>query len=147
MNVSSSASGRDTATRVRRLAFVAVSLLLAAAPRSHAEPEHPGAALYRQHCAACHGESGTGDGPVADALLVKPADLTTISRRSGGRFPFWEVMKTIDGRSAVRGHGRSDMPVWGKIFRDDAGWDFERRARVQGKITFLTEYVESLQKK
>jgi mono/diheme cytochrome c family protein len=35
-----------------------------------------GAALYARHCAACHGESGVGDGPSAAGFSTKPANLT-----------------------------------------------------------------------
>jgi len=35
-----------------------------------------GKLLYALNCALCHGESGLGDGPVAEKLLVNPADLT-----------------------------------------------------------------------
>lgn len=35
-----------------------------------------GASLYAQHCAACHGPHGYGDGPKAVSLAVKPANLT-----------------------------------------------------------------------
>ncbi len=31
--------------------------------------------LYLTNCAACHGESGLGDGPAAKVLTRKPADL------------------------------------------------------------------------
>ncbi|WP_428423481.1 c-type cytochrome [Methylibium sp.] len=35
-----------------------------------------GAELYLQHCVACHGAGGRGDGPLAARLKVKPANLT-----------------------------------------------------------------------
>jgi hypothetical protein len=41
-----------------------------------AESIMAGAALYPQHCAACHGTAGHGDGPLASTLPVPPADLT-----------------------------------------------------------------------
>ncbi|MDR7485527.1 MAG: CopD family protein [Armatimonadota bacterium] len=34
-----------------------------------------GGRLYRQHCQACHGPAGAGDGPAAAALRPPPADL------------------------------------------------------------------------
>jgi mono/diheme cytochrome c family protein len=34
-----------------------------------------GQAVYMQTCAACHGESGRGDGPQAPGLPTQPADL------------------------------------------------------------------------
>jgi mono/diheme cytochrome c family protein len=38
-----------------------------------------GAAVYAQHCAACHGASGHGDGPDADTLSPPPSDLAWLS--------------------------------------------------------------------
>ncbi len=35
-----------------------------------------GFALYGQHCASCHGESGVGDGPASAGLDPKPSNLT-----------------------------------------------------------------------
>jgi len=48
---------------------------LAATPASPA-PAPPGQALYAMHCAACHGESGKGDGPSAAGFASKPSNLT-----------------------------------------------------------------------
>ena len=57
----------------------------AAAP---ALPTLTGAALYARQCAACHGERGTGDGPNARFLPVRPAthaDPVQMSARSDDR--------------------------------------------------------------
>src|SRR5580704_12515521 len=56
-----------------------------------------GADLYRAHCGACHGFDGKGGGSVAQALKVKPADLTILSKSSGGKFPTEQVRKIISG--------------------------------------------------
>ncbi len=41
-----------------------------------ARPDLPqGQLLYTQHCAACHGESGRGNGPAAIAMDVRPRDF------------------------------------------------------------------------
>jgi mono/diheme cytochrome c family protein len=34
-----------------------------------------GKALYRKYCSNCHGTNGQGDGPLANKLTPKPADL------------------------------------------------------------------------
>ena len=51
-------------------------------------PTLTGAALYARQCAACHGERGTGDGPNARFLPVRPAthaDPVQMSARSDDR--------------------------------------------------------------
>lgn len=37
----------------------------------------PGKPFYDANCAACHGSTGHGDGPVGKSLPVAPFDLTT----------------------------------------------------------------------
>ncbi|HTF36041.1 MAG TPA: cytochrome c [Myxococcota bacterium] len=77
-----------------------------------------GGELYRRYCASCHGVEGRGDGPLAASLNQKPADLTTLAKRNGGKFDEAAVMMTIDGRLLVAQHGPRDMPVWGAIFAE-----------------------------
>lgn len=38
-----------------------------------------GQSMYQIHCALCHGDQGKGDGPVAEALVRKPADLSSVN--------------------------------------------------------------------
>ncbi|TIU18423.1 MAG: cytochrome c [Mesorhizobium sp.] len=75
-----------------------------------------GKAEYMNSCAVCHGLEGKGDGPLGDELLKRPSDLTRLSRRNGGEFPYWRVFAVIDGRGMVPAHGNRDMPVWGRQF-------------------------------
>ena len=100
--------------------------------------------LFRTFCAACHGERGTGDGPVA-ALLVAPVpDLTTVAARAEGRFSRPDVYAAIDGRRAVPSHGPSGMPIWGDVLKSTEGRD---DAIVKQRIEALVLHVESLQRK
>jgi mono/diheme cytochrome c family protein len=102
-----------------------------------------GSATYKSYCAGCHGAAGKGDGPLAEQLRFLPADLTRIARRNGGKYPAERVAKIIDGRAAVPGHGGSDMPVWGDVFKNSReGYD-ERR--VKERIQELVHYLASLQ--
>ncbi|MCE8008440.1 cytochrome c [Aestuariivita sp.] len=73
--------------------WVALVGLTACAPDQPAS----GAKLYRDNCVACHGLSGTGAGPLAADLPVAAADLTGLSARNGGEFPWVHVMATIHG--------------------------------------------------
>lgn len=75
-----------------------------------------GRPTYEQYCAVCHGPAGKGDGGAATLLTVKPADLTQLSKKNNGVFPFWQVYRVIDGREEVKGHGTREMPIWGRSF-------------------------------
>jgi mono/diheme cytochrome c family protein len=101
--------------------------------------------LYRTYCAACHGTNAKGDGPLADSMRRRPADLTEIAKRNKGVFAADEVFRIIDGRSPVKGHGGPDMPVWGDVFtRSVDGGD---PAVVGARIKALVAYLESIQAK
>ena len=102
-----------------------------------------GRSLYRAWCRTCHGDEAKGDGPTAEYLSPKPADLTLLSRKNKGIFPFEEVVKKIDGREKVKGHGSSDMPVWGMELKKTEGDMTEEQ--LQDNFAALTHYIRSLQ--
>lgn len=107
-----------------------------------------GKQLFMDHCASCHGASGEGSGPVAAFLTVSPTDLTRIRERNDGTFPFLKVFQVIDGRTGVRAHGDTQMPVWGGAFKAEAGdtyGPYGGEEFVRARITALTFYVQSLQ--
>ncbi len=63
-----------------------------------------GESVYRTYCLNCHGAKGRGDGPVADSLTPKPADLAseTVQKKSEK-----ELLTIIrDGKSGT------SMPSW-----------------------------------
>lgn len=127
-------------------AAFAIQLSSGAAPLQ-AEPDSGLAALgkntFRAYCASCHGKEARGDGPVAEHLRVAPTDLTGITDRNGGEFPAERVAQIIDGREKVRGHGSSDMPIWGDAFgKADESLSDEQ---VRSKITNLVHFLESIQ--
>ncbi len=103
-----------------------------------------GAEVFRAYCASCHGAAGKGDGPVAPALKVPPADLTTLARRNGGRFPAVRVFQSVEGSAAFPAHGSREMPVWGTVLRQRSG---SSEAQVKLSVRNLTNYIESLQVK
>jgi mono/diheme cytochrome c family protein len=123
----------------------AISLLLLAPPSVLRAAEGAGIRnwgkqLFTKHCAPCHGADGRGGGPVAAALRTRPADLTQITRRHEGKFPFLQVVAFIDGERPVAAHGSREMPIWGDIFRWQSG---EHAARAE--IYALAQYIESIQ--
>ncbi|MCP3964141.1 MAG: cytochrome c [bacterium] len=102
-----------------------------------------GRASYRVYCRSCHGNQARGDGIVADVLKIPPSDLTRISARREGEFPFEEIRELIDGRKDVQGHGNRDMPIWGDAFK--VATDTQDDAVVAEKITQLVYFLRSIQ--
>jgi mono/diheme cytochrome c family protein len=107
-----------------------------------------GQAEYLNSCAVCHGVDGKGNGPLRDLLMKRPADLTRLSRRNGGTFPYSRVFATIDGRYAVPSHGDREMPVWGREFLEEdaktygpSGGEVVTTERIHN----LAGYIETLQ--
>ena len=111
----------------------------------YVQPENISAArgpeMFRGYCAVCHGVDGQGGGPAADSLKKRPADLTQLSRKNGGKFPTVRVANVIQGDDVVASHGSRDMPIWGSVFRT-----LGDRASVKLRVQNLTAYLESLQR-
>jgi mono/diheme cytochrome c family protein len=102
---------------------------------------------FRQYCAPCHGMDGTGDGPVADTLKKKPANLTLLSKNNGGKFPYDHVFNMISGKEVIASHGTREMPIWGVVFSQSRmpGAPGRTEAQVKAKINTIISYIESIQ--
>ncbi len=138
-------------TKLGSLAGLLMATVLWATPGSAQEADvvTAGKREFRQHCAVCHGLGGTGDSVMVNLnlLTVKPPDLTQLSKRNKSTFPFWHVYRIIDGREAVKGHGTSDMPIWGDAFREEEGTSLTAETRASGRILQLVHYLQSIQEK
>jgi mono/diheme cytochrome c family protein len=103
-----------------------------------------GKEMFMSYCASCHGKNAKGDGPAANALKQLPADLTTLAKRNGGKYPSDKVTSILRGQAKLMAHGDQEMPVWGPVFwRMSQG----REEQVQMRIANLNHYLESLQEK
>jgi mono/diheme cytochrome c family protein len=110
---------------------------------------------YEAHCAVCHGLSGEGSGPFAQLLkssTVVP-NITELSKKNNGVFPFMHVYETIDGTQSLTAHGPRQMPVWGPRYKSEVGESFyddfraDAEAFARARILALTEYIYRLQAK
>ena len=73
-----------------------------------------GGALFATHCASCHGDTGAGDGPLADTLPAPPANFTVhVPFHPDGVLYAW----ISDG---IRGTG---MPAWADQLSEQDRWD------------------------
>ncbi|MGH9701952.1 MAG: c-type cytochrome [Candidatus Acidiferrales bacterium] len=110
------------------------------------QPTSPasGAEMYKAYCAVCHGPDGKGTGPAAAELKTKPADLSTLAKRHGGKFPDEYVVTVLRFGTTAAAHGTSDMPTWGPLFSVVSGQD---KAQVDMRISNLIRYLKTLQEK
>ena len=108
--------------------------------------------MYGKLCAACHGIGGDGHGPAAPAFRLPVADLTTLAKNNGGKFPYEEfdmVMRFGKNNSSPGYHRAAAncpecMPVWEPLF---ATLPNETEATIHQRINNLARYVASLQAK
>ncbi|MFN6924447.1 MAG: c-type cytochrome [Tabrizicola sp.] len=109
-----------------------------------------GAEDYATFCAACHGPGGRGDGPAAEGLAKRPADLTRLAAGNGGAFPGTRVMAKIWGYTGVapgKASG-SPMPEFGPLLQGDlvpydGGDGIQTPTPV--RLVQIAEYVKTLQ--
>lgn len=71
--------------------------------------------LYAKNCAACHGESGGGDGIVADQTVQKPAAFADLNY-------MFTMRSDVLYAKIRRGGMGTDMPNFGTIFTQDETW-------------------------
>jgi cytochrome c len=94
------------------LLFAMAVLLFFSTAEICAQTAGTGKADYQNYCAGCHGTDGTG----AKDVDIPGPDLTHLSKKNGGSFPFQEVYDVIDGRKLAAAHKRLlSMPLWGYI--------------------------------
>src|SRR6056297_173909 len=129
-------------TSICKSVAVTIACLLAGAVQA----DEVGKAEYMNACASCHGDSGAGDGPLAELMTVPVPSLTGLSAANEGQYPMLKVIHTIDGRQGTRGHGYP-MPVWGSRFEadlEDSG-PYGAEVIVRGRILSIAYYLETLQ--
>lgn len=84
-----------------------------------------GQRLYKQHCVPCHGQTGTGDGPLAKKEGYKVADLTLsrLSDQTDGEI-FYKISK-----------GKDPMPDFEKQLNGRERWDVVCYVRTLLRVT------------
>ncbi len=105
-----------------------LTLAAVSAPEASAEPfedklpaAFEGRRLYVSYCQLCHGTDGKGDGPLAKAMKISPANLnTTVRSRSD---TILTKIITGEGRQTITGRDRHNllseaMPEWKDVFTE-----------------------------
>jgi len=127
--------------RTGKQALAAILIVMSAV---HAYAQS-GEADYRHYCASCHGLDGKGRGAWNGTRVP---DLTQLRRKNGGKFPFENVYRVVDGRSKFPWHQRRpDMPFWGQVFQEEEKNEPAAKAKVEARIAAIVDYVRGLQEK
>jgi putative copper export protein/methionine-rich copper-binding protein CopC/mono/diheme cytochrome c family protein len=89
---------------------------------------------YQQHCAACHGEEGRGDGPAGLALSPRPADFGDghLTIHPDGDLYYW-IRNGIEGTA---------MPGFGQQLSSEDTWhlvNYLRRLSVEAQAAYSSE--------
>ena len=100
--------------------------LVALAWRSRTTPERlaEGQQLYAKNCAACHGETGKGDGVIAPSLKKTPTmpGMAMTGHETVAPINFTDAKNMLGASDAIlegkiiRGGMGTGMPYWGPIF-------------------------------
>jgi high-affinity iron transporter len=59
-----------------KMSFLAIAVLIAAGMQT-ASAAQSAEDIYSEKCAACHGDTGKGDGPAGKAMTPSPASFST----------------------------------------------------------------------
>jgi len=136
--------------------FVGTLLVLAATAvaatcnaQEQFQPADQGRRDFESDCAMCHGVDGKGGGSYARLQQLKTPDLTLLTVRNRGEFPYRQVAEIIDGRHSTIIHGIPGMPIWGDRFEAVAAAECrdthcDPESVVRARVRALTEYIRRL---
>ena len=120
--------------------------LMAGCVASEMPDANEGRQLFAENCAACHGMTGKGDGPIARDLGRVPADLTQLSKWDEG-FDRARVLSVIDGYTRAQ-KGVHRMPEFGAILTGETvpvDLGNGEMSPVTRPLAALLFYLESIQ--
>jgi mono/diheme cytochrome c family protein len=100
-----------------------------------------GKVWYEQYCTPCHGVGGTPGSAVFPGTK-KRIDLRTYQQRNGGTFPSWRWWDVTFNPQP----GAAHTDVWERI-RDDQTGAVDRDITARGVVSYIEQYVRSIQEK
>ena len=78
-----------------------------------ADAASAGAEIFKTDCAACHGETGHGDGSAGVGLYPAPKNLAELQTRVSDDYLFWRINTGKDGTAMVSWKGiLTEEQIW-----------------------------------
>lgn len=113
----------------------------------HATKE--GKKTFLHFCAVCHGKDGKGGDSSLYKLKQPAPDLTIVTTKNNGAFPWLDMFRVINSQESIGAHGSTEMPEWGSLF-DLRNWGDEENDKfaeeiVYGRLFVLLVYLNSIQ--
>ncbi|MDH5766369.1 MAG: cytochrome c, partial [Gammaproteobacteria bacterium] len=102
-----------------KLLLLSVLITCTSNTLAQAPTAYEGRRLFVSYCQLCHGPDGKGNGPLAKAMKISPADLTTTVRSRSDTI--LTKIITGEGRQTITGRDRHNllseaMPEWKNVF-------------------------------
>ena len=125
----------------RLLLILTLTTALAAKSAAPLDPKlEPGKTVYDQHCAACHGVSGDGNGPAAVWLYPKPRHFNSGLFKIKSTLPGFLPSDEDLFETTTRGMPGSSMPSFTYL-------NEQQRRDVVQYVKYLTAYVDETGKR
>ena len=104
---------------ISKLLLLSVLITCTSNTLAQAPTAYEGRRLFVSYCQLCHGPDGKGNGPLAKAMKISPADLTTTVRSRSDTI--LTKIITGEGRQTITGRDRHNllseaMPEWKNVF-------------------------------
>ena len=133
------------------MGLIIAGVLVLFAGYVYAEVDNIGKLEFQKNCAVCHGIDGKGNTQALDFLKQAPPDLTQISNRHSGKYPYKQIYKQIEDPTGIRAHGSQEMPIWGERYSSEVidkygPLDTNHSGAVQARILELVFYLANIQK-
>lgn len=85
--------------------------------KGDAQAASAGKEIFDHNCASCHGENGSGEGPLSASLLPRPISLAKAQPDLTDAYLYWRISE-----GGAFAPFRSSMPAWRTLMDEPSIW-------------------------
>lgn len=93
-----------------------------------------GEEIFQTICAACHGDSGQGDGPAGASLDPPPANLASLQHMRSNTYLFYRISEGGNFSPFY-----SAMPAFKEVYEENQRWDVINYMRTLGNMGMIPD--------